>query len=332
MNTNAGNEKLPRERSIMLSDHDIIAELNKGPSKPASDSLIHPFPSEGERDWNSLPLSDPQWNEAGSPIQPASIDLHVGHIYIPGARAGSLGGEGCGALSHTLRPGHSVVVSTYERINLPASLGGIVFPPSKLSSSGILVANLGHIDPGFAGHLRFTIINMGGSDFSLVRATVAVGTLLLFRLHSPSRAPWFDRHRSCPPKGEPDRTEINALAKDFANVESRIDRITRATVRKLRNNFGVLAVLVPALLGVALGVWTIWFETGRSFADRIEKDDQSISDLRVSVAKLETASEHRAVQADRELVQVRNELDLTKKEVSDLRSRVRDSGAPATHK
>jgi hypothetical protein len=332
MNTSAGSEKYPRERSIMLSDHDIIAELNKASSKPASDSLIHPFPREGEKDWNSLPLSDPQWNEAGSPIQPASIDLHVGHIYTPGVPAGALGGEGRGALSHTLRPGHSVVVSTYERINLPASLGGIVFPPSKLSSSGILVANLGHIDPGFAGHLRFTIINMGGSDFSLVRATVAVGTLLLFKLHSPSRAPWLARYGSSPAKGEPDSTEINALAKDFANIESRIDRITRATVGKLQRRFSLLAVVVPMLLGIALGVWTIWFETGRWFADRIEKDDQTISDLRVAIARLETAAEHRGAQADRDLAQVRNSLDLTDKELSDLRSRVRSFDAPATHK
>jgi deoxycytidine triphosphate deaminase len=316
----------------MLSDHDIIAELNSGTSKPVSDRLIHPFPRNGEKDWNSLSLSDPQWNKADSPVQPASIDLHVGYIYVPGTPKESLGGQGRGALSHTLRPGHSVVVSTYERINLPAHLGGIVFPPSRLSSSGILVANLGHIDPGFCGCLRFTIINMGGSDFPLERATDAVGTLLLFRLDSASLAPWSDRYHVIPPKGEPDATEINALAKDFANIESRIDRITRETVRRLRNRFSLLAVLVPMLLGIALGVWTIWFETGRWFTDRMEKDDQYITDLRVDIAKLETAAEQRGARADRDLAQFHDELEKAKEDLVDLRSRLRGAEATALHK
>jgi deoxycytidine triphosphate deaminase len=320
------------EKSIMLSDHDIISELQKGGSQETTDRLIHPFPGEGKNDWNSLPLSDPQWNAVGSPIQPASIDLHVGYIYVPGVRAGSLGGEGRGAMSHTLRPGHSVVVSTYERINLPASLGGIAFPPSKLSSSGILVANLGHIDPGFAGHLRFTIINMGGSDFPLERGTVAVGTLLLFRLDSRSRAPWLERHRGTVLKGEPDSAEINALAKDFANIESRIDRITRETAKRLHWRFSLLAVLVPMLLGIILAVWTIWFETGRSLADRIDKDEQYISDIKVSVGKLEATAGQRAGELDRELARVRSDLDATGRELADLRSHAQSPRAAGMHK
>jgi len=307
----------------MLCDHDILAELQKRGGEEASDFLIDRFPREGKTDWSSLPFSDPQWNSADSPIQPSSIDLHVGRIYIPGARNGSLGSSGRGALSHTLRPGHSVIVSTYERISLPATMGGIVFPPSKLSSNGILVANIGHIDPGFAGRLRFTLINMGGSDFPLERGTVEVGTLMLFRLTSQSCAPWLQRYGGALPKGEPDSAEINALAKDFADVESRIDQITRRTVKREYSRFALLAVLVPMLLGIALGVWTVWFETGRSLGDHIDTDDQHISDLRVSLARLEATDNQKIGETDRELAQLRRDTDTVSRDLAGIQSHPR---------
>ena len=294
----------------MLSDHDIVSELQQaGPSA----RLIDQFPREGKTDWGSLPLSDPQWNALDSPIQAASIDLHVGHIYVPGTPSDSLGGEGRGALSHVLKPGHSVVVSTYEHIRLPASIGGIVFPPSKLSSGGILVANIGHIDPGFEGRLRFTIINMGGSDYALARGTVAVGTLLLFRLTSESRAPWSTRYGSAV-KGEPGKAEIDALAKDFADIESRMTRISRKTVNQTLWRFSLWAVLTPIIVGVGLAVWAIWFETGRSLSDRIDRNDQAVSDIRVSVARLDAVASR-----TEDLARLRSDLDAANKELADLR-------------
>jgi hypothetical protein len=187
------------------------------------------------------------------------------------------------------------------------------------------VANIGHIDPGFAGHLRFTIINMGGSDFPLEQGTVAVGTLMLFRLTSPSRTPWLERRSGTMPKGEPDSSEIDALAKDFANIESRIDRITRATVKRLQWRFSLLAVVVPMLLGIALGVWTIWFETGRSFSDRFDRDDQYISDLRVNLARLDATTGPRIDDMDREIGRLRRDLDATAKELADLRNLTRST-------
>jgi deoxycytidine triphosphate deaminase len=305
----------------MLSDQDIVSELQTSSLAGSTTRLIDHFPREGTIDWSALPLSDPQWTKSDSPIQPASIDLHVGRIYIPGSRPGSLGAEGRGALSHVLRPGQSVVVSTYERISLPASLGGIVFPPSKLSSSGILVANIGHIDPGFEGQLRFTIINMGGSDYPLERGTVAVGTLLLFRLSSQSRTSWSARHGVTVPKGEPDKAEIDSLARDFADIESRTGQIAKKAVKRLQWRFSLWAVLVPMLLGIALANWAIWFETGRFLGDRIERDDQGIYDLRDRLARVEAAAEPRAAELDRELARIRSDLETAKRDLSDLRSR-----------
>jgi dCTP deaminase len=312
---------------MMLSDKDIVLQLEKHGTEGSLGRLIDRFPNEGKADWSSLPLSDAKWNTADSPIQPASIDLFVGHIFIPGDSMRPPGGEERGHMSHTLRPGHSVVVSTYEQLNLPATLGGIVFPPSKLSSNGILVANLGHIDPGFVGHLRFTIINMGASDFYLERGTVAVGTLLLFELTSPSIAPYKTRHDDKGLKGEPDRKEIDALSKDFANIESRVVQITKRTVNKLYWRFSLLAVLIPVVIGIALAVWTIWYESGRSLSERIDKDDQSITDIKVSLAKIEGAAAPRSEIVNNELAQIRAELEKAERDLSVMRNQVASKSA-----
>jgi deoxycytidine triphosphate deaminase len=316
----------------MLSDQDILAELIAHSGGEGSGLRIAPFPREQNVDWSSLPLSDPQWNGNESPIQPASIDLHVGHIYVPGQPDGSIGSEGHGATSHTLRPGHSVIVSTYESITLPASLGGIVFPPSALSSSGILVANLGHIDPGFTGHLRFTVINMGGSDFPLERGKAAVGTLLLFRLDQSSQAPWSKRHEGMPSKGEPDKKEIDALAKDFADIQSRVARITRRAVNRYQWRFSLWAVLVPIVLGIWLGVWTVDVETGRRFADRIEKDDQSIVEIKGKLNRLEATAEPGLEETNRELEHMRTDLERYRADLSEIRDRVGSKSTPAPAK
>jgi len=290
----------------MLSDIDIINELATARS---GRRIVENLPESEGVDWSTVPLTDPRWNTAHSPIQPSSLDLHVGRIYIPGSESEELGSAGHGELSHTLRPGHSVVVSTLETISLPGHLAGIVFPPSKLSSSGILVANIGHIDPGFSGNLRFTIINMGGSNFSLSQGSVAIGTLLLFPLQTPCAADYSQRQAAIPAKGEPGADEINALAKDFADIESRIDRITRKTVNRMQWRFSLLAVVVPMILGIALGVWTIWFETGRSFADRIERADREISELENKLSKLEAIAGPRVDDIDKEVSHLRRDLD-----------------------
>jgi hypothetical protein len=204
---------------------------------------------------------------------------------------------------------------------LPASLGGIVFPPSKLSSSGILVSNIGHIDPGFSGHLRFTLINMGGRDFPLERGTVAVGTLLLFKLATAAAAPWLSRHNATEPKGEPDKAEIDALAKDFADIESRIARITRATAWRMQWRFGVLSVLIPAILGIGLAVWAVWFETGRSLSDRIDKNQQAMSEMELSLAKLNATGGSHVEVLEHEFVRAQVELEVVEQNVSELRER-----------
>ena len=55
--------------------------------------LVSNFPGA----WSSLPLDSSRWDAADSPVQPASLDLHVGEIFIPGEEEGKIGSVGKGA-------------------------------------------------------------------------------------------------------------------------------------------------------------------------------------------------------------------------------------------
>jgi deoxycytidine triphosphate deaminase len=93
-------------------------------------------------------LKTPVGFDKDSPVQPSSIDLHIGSIYVPGTKHGEDGSEDKALTSHTLGPGQTALVTTLETLNLPNNVAAIGFPPSRISAQGILMTNPGHVDPG----------------------------------------------------------------------------------------------------------------------------------------------------------------------------------------
>jgi len=119
------------------------------------------------------------WYGDDSPIQPSSIDLHIGDIFLPGVKKDDPGGVFRPKTEHILGPGRTAVVLTQEEFQLPGDIAGIGFPPSHVSFQGILMTNPGHVDPGYAGPMRFTVINMGSQDYILRRGDEIVTMLLI---------------------------------------------------------------------------------------------------------------------------------------------------------
>ncbi len=83
------------------------------------------------------------WFEDGSPIQPCSIDLSIGELFLP-----SDDPDETALNEHILKPGQTCVAISNEKMCLPANIAGIGFPPSRLAVKGLLMTNPGHIDPG----------------------------------------------------------------------------------------------------------------------------------------------------------------------------------------
>src|SRR5437762_6955348 len=117
----------------LLIDSDLKKELTK------PNPIIENVPSPPGGDWFA----------AGSAIQPSSVDLHIGQIFLPEVKKNKSGSEESPLQSYILDAGHTAVVTTAEKCSLPNNVAGIGFPPDTVSSQGILMTNPGHIDPGY---------------------------------------------------------------------------------------------------------------------------------------------------------------------------------------
>jgi len=209
------------------------------------------------------PLSAHDWHAMASPVQPASLDLRIGRIYLPGVAAAELGSVQNPLRGWSLHTGHTAVVVTREVLHLPHDLAAIGFPPSSVSSQGLLMTNPGHVDPGYEGPLRFTVINMGKESYPLQEGAPIV-TLLLFRLASNAYRAWPDRGN---PQGrQPTEEEISKLSADFVDVEKRASAIAQRTLWTA----GIGATVVAGAVSLVLG-WV-----------------GGVSDLRTKVAELES--------------------------------------------
>jgi deoxycytidine triphosphate deaminase len=193
-----------------------------------------------------------------SPIQASSVDLHIGGIMIPGITDG-LGSVGQPRTRYALATGGTAVVTTREELALPDDIAAFGFPPSRVSLQGLLMTNPGHVDPGYRGPLRFTVINMGQLPFEL-RTGDAIVTLLCIRLGHAARADWGDRGNVR--TEHPAQEVVNQLSADFLNVESRAKEIsqqtTSAAIQKAQVNIGVAVGVFAALVAGIAGIFTSW--------------------------------------------------------------------------
>jgi deoxycytidine triphosphate deaminase len=210
-----------------------------------------------------------------NPVQPASLDLTVGAIYVPGTKRGKLGGVGNPRSSLPLGPGRTAVVKTRERCNLPSDIGAIGFPPSSVSAEGLLMTNPGHVDPGYRGVLSFTVINMGHESFQLDKNAPIV-TLLFFRL---GRAPDADYAQRSPGNhGDVTEGRLAQLSPDFLDVDERALRAASQAEAKARR-WGLGVPIVVAVIAVG----GTYIQTERAHKDEIQKLQQDVKVLQVKL-------------------------------------------------
>ena len=63
-------------------------------------------------------------------------------------------------------PGKYYLVKTIEKVNLPTTLSGIIFPRTTMFRSGLGLFN-GIVQPGYSGELTFGICNLGKSNIKI---------------------------------------------------------------------------------------------------------------------------------------------------------------------
>jgi dCTP deaminase len=182
------------------------------------------------------------WQDKGSLVQPCSLDLHIGAIFVPGIKPGKPGSAGNPKTELVLKTGQTAIVSTKESIHLPNDYAGFGFPPSNISARALLMTNPGHIDPGFSGPLQFTVINMGREDY-ILQTKAPIVTLLIFKLGTQVDADYASRRQGRITTAI-EQTNIDILSPDFVDVQNRATHIARKTLGYATVGASVLALIV----------------------------------------------------------------------------------------
>lgn len=68
--------------------------------------------------------------------------------------------------SFVFMPGKYYLIKTMEKVNLPTTLSGIIFPRTTLFRSGLALFN-GIVQSGYCGELTFGLCNMGQSNIKV---------------------------------------------------------------------------------------------------------------------------------------------------------------------
>jgi len=273
---------------MVLNDSDIIAQVGQG--------IV---PSGLQQPAN--------WYAKDSPVQPASLDLTVGGIFLPCNEDQNTAAPPLGRTQFVLKPGRTAIVLTQEEVKMPPDLVALGFPPSRVSVQGILMTNPGQIDPGYQGPLRFTVINMGSKEYVL-RKGDAIVSLVILRLTNPSSKDWLVRNSG--KKGGPINWEnLKHVSSDFVNVESRAQEIANKAVRdadiKIKRAgiiMTVLAVLIPLVIN---GLFSYW---GPAWKDPLQKVQQDVAVLQ---------SEKNVDRLDNQIKDLQNEVKTLKKQLAD---------------
>lgn len=219
-------------------------------------------------------IDSPYTNE--SHIQQCSIDLHVGKIYVPDVDAGQSGSmENPITSTLSLKAGNTILIRTKEKIKLPENIAGICFAPSRITLKGVMITNMGHVDPGYNGHLHFTVINMGKTDYSL-RPKDIICTMLLIQLKE-STTPYGDEHYDLIGSGSSVKKipaainrNLPRLSRDLANFEKRAEEVAE----KVSLKYAMYTLIVPIIVALVIAGGPV---IERLFPNKTEKEILSIN-------------------------------------------------------
>ncbi len=232
-------------------------------------------------------LTEPKdWFTKDSPIQASSLDLHVGEIYLP--MTDDSQAQPTPLQEHILKAGETAVVTTAEVLKLPTNVGAFGFPPTQVSGKAVLMTNPGHVDPGFNGRMRFTLINMGRQLFP-IRHGDLIATLLLVQTTRDPQADYASRDPHLPHSNGPTADSLRRLGKDFLDFTKQAETIAQGVVDKEKVRADSADRVLKAWLAVVTLVTLVvpftaqCFGSVKDLTDRVRVLD---SDVRQSSARV----------------------------------------------
>lgn len=267
-----------------LKDFDIVEKILK------QELVVNGLPEP----WCNLNTDDDLWYSKDSPVQPASLDLHVGNITVP-----EKGNESYD--SYCLCTGQTIIVTTSEELYLPSNLSGFGFPPDKLSQKGVLMINLGHIDPGWHGKIKFVLINFGKSPFPIEKGGI-VATFIFNELDQNVKKSYSERRPTSSFPLQPNIEGIvKTLSSDFLNVDKRAERI--AAERSKRST--LIASIISACTAILVTVIGLLFSN--SYMEKIKN-------LEIEVLKVNKDFDYKYMRSEMDSLKIEFHKIITKGE------------------
>ena len=216
--------------------------------------------------------------------------MRIGKIFVPGTEDEKPGSVQLGKESHLLGTGQTAIITTLEKISLGRRVAAIGFPPSRVASRGLMMLNPGHVDPGYSGRMKFTVINMGKNSYTLQKGAVIFTALFSkvgeveadFAVRNPTHG-----------GGVPEAEELDRLTRDFIDFDRRVDeRISKAD--RLLKWLGVVVPVAAAAITV-IGTQIVGWIQVSDLKTRVEKTEsilraKELESLSARVERLEKST------------------------------------------
>ena len=163
--------------TVLLSDRDILAELDEGRVQldPLDREMIQPSSIDVRLDKyfrvfdnHKYPHIDPAADQSDLTRE---VEVKPDEAFV-------------------LHPGEFVLGSTYEMVTLPDDVAARLEGKSSLGRLGLMThSTAGFIDPGFSGHVTLELANVATLPI-LLYPGMKIGQLCFFRLSSPAEKPY----------------------------------------------------------------------------------------------------------------------------------------------
>lgn len=173
-------------------------------------------------------------------LQGASYDMAIGELIVVGGVPRTMTRSGGG---HNLEPGDFIVLTTHERLKMPADLIGHNGIMSTWARSGLVSLFSPQIDPGFVGVLEVPIFNSGDAAVRLLPGD-HIFTIEFVKMSKPASFLWVDRWGPKSPPSQPlPPKAVRSNLRDIADLRSALEEAKaqqRETEQKVVGRFGTV--------------------------------------------------------------------------------------------
>ena len=170
-------------------------------------------------------------------LQASSVELRLGkEVFLSGTK--QLITLSQDKPDVTISPGDFAILLAEEKVSIPNYLMGFISIKTKYKNMGLVNISGFHVDPGFRGHLTFSVYNAGPNDI-LLRLNEELFVIFFAKLDDSAEKPYSSVHQ--------DQEHIPSNAMNTLTGKSVSPQSLDARLEKIENRFQLVWTLLIAL-------------------------------------------------------------------------------------